>query len=122
MNKWLVEYTHGSLQVAGVTSGHTLGYESAFAFQVSDTVNLEELAQAIEKIQEMRANHENGYWQECFIKVGENLYVNKLKGCMCSITINNYRVLYAGLIDRLNGLPKALRKAQEKLDKESEYE
>ena len=121
MNKWLVEYTGGSLQVAGVTSGHSLGYESAFAFQVSDTVNLEELAQAIETVQEMRANPDNGYWQECSIKVG-SIYLHKLAGCTCSITLNNYRVLYAGLIDRLNGLPKALRKAEMKLNKGCESE
>lgn len=122
MNKWLVEYTYGSLQVAGVTSGHSVGYESAFAFQVCECVELEELALAIEKIQEMRSDVGNGYWETITIKIKGDIYVHKLSGCMCSIIINNYRVLYRGLIDRLNGLPKALRKAQEKLNKESEYE
>ena len=68
-NKWLVEHTGGSLQVAGVTCGSSLGNESAFGFQVSDTIDIEELAQAIEKIQDMRANPENGYWQELSVKV-----------------------------------------------------
>lgn len=117
MNKWLVEYTGGSLQVAGVTSGSSLGNESAFGFQIAGITDPEEIACAIEKIQEMRQGNDNGYWNETTIKTRGSVYVHKLSGCTCSIVVNNCRVVYHGMIDRLDGLPKALRKAEMKLNK-----
>lgn len=121
MNKWLVEYTGGSLQVAGVCSYRPLTIDSAFAFQVTCSVNIEELACAIEKIQAMREDHEQ-YWKTCQIETTGGIIVNKVSTTSCSITVNNYRVLFAGDICRLHGLPKALRKAEMKLNKGVKYE
>jgi hypothetical protein len=117
MNKWLVEYTGGSLQVAGVTSGGSLQIESAFGFQIAGITDPEEIACAIEKIQAMRQDSDCGYWNEITIKTTGSVYIHKLQGCTCSIVVNNCRVVYHGLIDRLDGLPRALRKAEMKLNK-----
>jgi hypothetical protein len=116
MNKWLVEYTGGSLQVAGVCLYRPLTIDSAFAFQVTCSVNLEEIACAIEKIQVMCKDRDQ-YWKTCQIETTGGIIVNKVTTTSCSITVNNYRVLFAGDIRRLNGLPRALRKAEMKLNK-----
>lgn len=122
MNKWLVEYTGGSLQVAGVTSGGALQMESAIGFQVAGITDPKEIACAIEKIKAMRDDNDNGYWKEITIRTRGDIYIHKLSGCTCSIIVNNCRVVYHGLIDRLNGLPKALRKAEMKLNKGEKHE
>ena len=121
MNKWLVDYTGGSLQVAGVTTGGNLADCSAIGFQVCGITDPEEIACAIENIQAMR-NENEGYWNTCTIRTRGNITIYKFSGSNCSIIVNNSRVVYHGAIGRLNGLPKALRKAEMKFNKGCENE
>lgn len=117
MNKWLVEYTGGTLQVAGVTTGGNLEENSAIGFQVCGITDPEEIACAIESIQGLRQDSEGyGYWNDSTIKTRGDIAIHKFSGSACSIIINNCRVVYHGSIDRLDGLPKALRKAEMKLN------
>ena len=121
MNKWLVEYTGGSLQVAGIQVGHSLGSESSFAFQVSCCTDPEEIACAVEHIQSMRECNIQ-YWNSCSLETRGGITIHKMQGDVCSIIVNNCRVLYQGSITRLKGLPKALRSAEKKLNKRNENE
>jgi hypothetical protein len=113
MYKYLVHYTGDSLQVASIDPSGSLRPDSAFAFQYAGGVDLEALACILDKLKELR-ECTTGYPAEATFAQGMFM-IHKFCGGTCSITINHSRVVFCGSIDRLNGLSKALRKAN-KLD------
>lgn len=113
MRKWIVEAGR-DLLVASVEKG-PIQDNSAFSFQVTNA-RVVDIANGIEKLILMRGDPDE-YICETSINCG-NVSLYKFSGPNCSIVVNNCRVVYHGDIDRLRGLPSAIRKSYKQFDLE----
>ncbi len=114
--KFLVS-VKGGLQVASVSDNIGCNDNAAFSFQVIN-IDAERFAFTLDSLIESRDNEET-YFNSYTIDVGD-IQVYKFSGFTCSIIANHCRVLYHGSIDRLRGLPKAIRKEINKQDNRDE--
>lgn len=118
--KFIVRAKPNDLAVASVQLEGQLSDGSVICFQVVGFNCHEEFCQALEKMFEMQDNSDT-YWHKKRFECGI-LTLVKFDGPMCSIIVNDCRVVYHGYTNRLRGLEKAIRKAYKKscdaIDKE----